>query len=781
MKNVILFGMGDNGKKILDAYLRYDKWFHIAAVADNFSELREYAGIPVIRPERIPDFQYDEIWIVTLYYHEVKEQLTGELHIAHALIRYVEYPMPFLEQQIYARYREEMEGRKCCDSHELHEVIRYAVQNGVRMYCYPFFDEYMEKIYPVSWDVESGLYYGVYAGHRMYLSRRYDTRKKAEQYLRCLHMEQDHRSPHCYLAGDFQIEKGEVGVDVGAAEGVFALDVIDRADYIYLIEADAGWCEALSWTFREWQQKVTIIQGSVSDSEESGQIVLDKLFGNRQIDFMKMDIEGAEKRALTGAQELLKENAPKLAVCTYHKRSDYQDISEWLSQRGYTVKSSRGYVVCQGEWELEHLSDVDFRRALIWAERGQRMRKLAICIPNYNRAAKLDRLLQTTARQIARDGLYDNVEICVSDDYSSENIQSIVEDVCSQYPRMHLTFHVNEKNMGMDHNFLNSVLMSDAEYCWIIGNDDLPERNSLKSILAHLDSEDENADIFVSPFDIYDENGNVINTIYPIRDDETEVLSFHTADVDEYSDLIERTNNGNALFCFLSNVVFKRNTWIRHGNMFQDKMNTIFIQMYMNLQTLREGAVYRYVPEKWIKNYADNEVNASAKREYDVLVGLSDVIDYFFSGELHRKLQKRIVDERINGRMWDLPDGSAQKQRIMQIDSPKNELYKKYFVESDRRYHLFEGKNILVYGAGEFGKKALIEIKKCNVNSVRVFDADINKWGSSLEGAVIYPARNLFAVYHSEDCVVVVANNKSLNEIVELLCLNGIDEIAIIT
>lgn len=409
------------------------------------------------------------------------------------------------------------------------------------------------------------------------------------------------------------------------------------------------------------------------------------------------------------------------------------------------------------------------------------MRKLAICIPNYNRAGKLDRLLQTTARQIARDRLYDKIEICVSDDCSSENIRSVVERVCSQYPQLHFVFHVNEKNMGMDNNFLNSVLMSDAEYCWIIGNDDLPEENSLKRILTYLDSEDEDADILVCPFDIYDENENVINTICPIRDEKKEVLSFHTADADAYSELIERVNNGNALFCFLSNVVFKRSAWIRHGDMFQDKMNTLFIQMYMNLQTLKEGAVYRYVSEKWIKNYADDEVNASIKREYDVLVGLSDVIDYFFSGKQHRKLQKNIIDERINGRMWGLPDGTTQKERIRQINSPKNELYRKYFIAPDKRYYFFKGKNVLVYGAGVFGKMSLIELKKCQVRSIEVFDADKDKWGNRLEGIVIKPGQELFMAYGSKKSVVVIANNKSLIEIVELLRLNGVDEIAVIT
>lgn len=407
------------------------------------------------------------------------------------------------------------------------------------------------------------------------------------------------------------------------------------------------------------------------------------------------------------------------------------------------------------------------------------MKKLAICIPNYNRLEKLDRLLKTAAEQIDSCRLYDHVEICVSDDCSTENILSVVEGVLIQYPRLNLILHVNEQNMGMDYNFLNCVRMADAEFCWIIGNDDLPTENGLRSVIEYLAEED--IDILVCPFDVYDEDESILKSVYPIKDAEQYSFSFYTADEKEYSSLIERVNDGNALFCFLSNVIFKRESWIRHGDMFRDKMHTIFIQMYMNLQTLKEGAVYKYVPDKFIKNYVDNEVNATFKREYDVLVGLSGVVDYFFTGESHRKLQKCIVDERINGRMWNLPDDSIQKQSIMQINSPKSELYKKYFIPSGKRSLFFKSKCVLVYGAGTYGKKALMELKNYNTRSIMIFDADINKCGNKLEGYMIYPVKDLLPVYKSKDCIVVVANNKALIEIVEMLQLEKIEKIAIIT
>lgn len=44
--------------------------------------------------------------------------------------------------------------------------------------------------------------------------------------------------------------------------------------------------------------------------------------------------------------------------------------------------------------------------------------KLAVCIPNYNRPEKLDRLIRGLADQIMEENLGGQVEICISDDKS---------------------------------------------------------------------------------------------------------------------------------------------------------------------------------------------------------------------------------------------------------------------------------------------------------------------------------------------------------------------------
>lgn len=50
-----------------------------------------------------------------------------------------------------------------------------------------------------------------------------------------------------------------------------------------------------------------------------------------KVDFIKMDIEGAEMEALKGAVKTIRKFKPKLAVCIYHLWSDPYEISQFIS------------------------------------------------------------------------------------------------------------------------------------------------------------------------------------------------------------------------------------------------------------------------------------------------------------------------------------------------------------------------------------------------------------------------------------------------------------------
>lgn len=48
------------------------------------------------------------------------------------------------------------------------------------------------------------------------------------------------------------------------------------------------------------------------------------------VDFIKMDIEGSEVEALKGAEQTIKSQVPKMAICAYHRPDDEKDIIDYV-------------------------------------------------------------------------------------------------------------------------------------------------------------------------------------------------------------------------------------------------------------------------------------------------------------------------------------------------------------------------------------------------------------------------------------------------------------------
>jgi hypothetical protein len=57
-----------------------------------------------------------------------------------------------------------------------------------------------------------------------------------------------------------------------------------------------------------------------------------------KVDFIKMDIESAERNALEGAEQTIRRFKPKLAITVYHSIKDFWEIPEWLDSLGLGYK-----------------------------------------------------------------------------------------------------------------------------------------------------------------------------------------------------------------------------------------------------------------------------------------------------------------------------------------------------------------------------------------------------------------------------------------------------------
>ena len=69
----------------------------------------------------------------------------------------------------------------------------------------------------------------------------------------------------------------------------------------------------------------------------------------QQHPFLKMDIEGYEKKALAGANRLLKQNDTSGAVCIYHQHQDEEVLGNSLKNQGYQIDIQPGYLYFDNE------------------------------------------------------------------------------------------------------------------------------------------------------------------------------------------------------------------------------------------------------------------------------------------------------------------------------------------------------------------------------------------------------------------------------------------------
>ncbi len=208
-------------------------------------------------------------------------------------------------------------------------------------------------------EVESGfddslrLPYVIHKGKHLYFPRKYSVAQAVEAYKgyicgdRLLGKGED-IAPHQYQSKDFQVRDGDVVVDVGCAEALFSLDVIEQASKVYLIERDGIWKAPLCATFAPYKDKAVFVQKLVSDKDSRTTVSLPSLLKCEPSSplFIKMDIEGYEPKVVRTLLPLLREREGiTLSCCTYHNNEDAATLERLFQQVGYRYEFSKGYML----------------------------------------------------------------------------------------------------------------------------------------------------------------------------------------------------------------------------------------------------------------------------------------------------------------------------------------------------------------------------------------------------------------------------------------------------
>lgn len=225
-------------------------------------------------------------------------------------------------------------------------AVRDFIAKQGYLSVFPYELPYLPESVEVYFDADVSLYYILQNNKRVYFPKNMQP-AEIKIYYAGLRVEQSHGSPHKYLDEAFTIRPGDTILDIGATEGFFALDFIEQAEHVYLIETNPLWINALEATYKPWQEKVTIINKFITDNPVSEhESTIDKLFENIEINFIKADIEGYEIAMVNGANGLInRSNNLRMALCTYHNQSDFNDLSFILSKAGYEISHSDGYMI----------------------------------------------------------------------------------------------------------------------------------------------------------------------------------------------------------------------------------------------------------------------------------------------------------------------------------------------------------------------------------------------------------------------------------------------------
>lgn len=165
-----------------------------------------------------------------------------------------------------------------------------------------------------------------------------------------------------YELDEVKVEMGDIVLDCGANIGMFSAYSVFRGGQVYAFEPVPNVQKYLVRNCKNYIKDITIAPYAVSDrkglvkfnlqeevltsgtlgeiQQNSDDFSLDvemmtidayvEKQGIEKVDFIKADIEGAERYMLAGAEQTIKKYSPKLAICTYHLEDDPEVLEEFI-------------------------------------------------------------------------------------------------------------------------------------------------------------------------------------------------------------------------------------------------------------------------------------------------------------------------------------------------------------------------------------------------------------------------------------------------------------------
>lgn len=166
-----------------------------------------------------------------------------------------------------------------------------------------------------------------------------------------------------YEYNNVKLKSDDVVLDCGANIGLFSARAASLGCKVYAFEPLPDIRKYLNMVKNEYRNNVSVVPMAAGERQESCEMLwckdnpgssnivgfetrntetidvdvisIDEFVNEHKlerVDFIKADIEGAERLMLSGAKETLKRYAPKLSICTYHLPDDVTVLTKLIKE-----------------------------------------------------------------------------------------------------------------------------------------------------------------------------------------------------------------------------------------------------------------------------------------------------------------------------------------------------------------------------------------------------------------------------------------------------------------
>lgn len=335
----LLFGAGRIGCRMLELLGERD----VLAFIDNKKAGSQLEGKTVFSLGEALR-QYPEACIlISIKNQQMASEVAQQLKDVHR---------PFVTfEAFFLRYLQDIQSERTPYYQAHRDAIDYMVsRNRFFMLPAPFYDTYADREFAYQ-EEGDGLVSFLRNGKKVYLPKDLPNQwdKNLSEYIRSLFAEQDAESPHQYFDRNHFVTSDDTFVDVGGAEAMSSVDLLDRAKRIVIFEGDDRWLSALAKTFASYGDRVTIVPKYVGTIDDDQTVRIDTYFANTEEKlFFKVDIEGSERAFLQGAEKTLERQGTKISICTYHNLEDAEDFQAYFRKRHYVCSFSQGEIFTNG-------------------------------------------------------------------------------------------------------------------------------------------------------------------------------------------------------------------------------------------------------------------------------------------------------------------------------------------------------------------------------------------------------------------------------------------------